>query len=196
MNRNIMKLGVAAIAMLILVGCVAKDDGYYFPRASSRPDNSELVVTDEVTVENIHAAVKKELGTKYIPNSDERDYFLKSEMGQGADLVEDASVEMFFYQESEEELQAYVKEHGDLPPFYPDRFVAIKAKNGGANKVKLGLEESIKQALPGAESLYPNKVSTLTNSQIVIHGDYVFLVALGSIEDSKLATDTIDSFFD
>lgn len=147
----------------------------------------------DVSLEEIHQAVKDAYGESYFPNTELDPSMLESMMGLTSDMYEEIIAE------------------GPMISAQVDTFVAVKAASGKADAVEEGLN-GYRDYLINDAMQYPTNAVKVQASQVVRHGDYVFFVLLGEIsmeteeqgEDAILkaaqdgvqtGVDAINSFF-
>lgn len=78
---------------------------------------------------------------------------------------------------------------------YPHRIVAVKVNEGAGQGVQDYLEFLDSFLKDNAESQFPNFLDEASDIRIVIHGDFLFLYTIGTVEQNDEARDIIDSFF-
>lgn len=128
---------------------------------TTRPDPSaQADVTADQTLTDIHKALKKAYGERYIPG----------QLYSSTDLNEMFGVKKDWYE--------FALAEGPLYSTNVETFIGIKAKPGKAAEVKTALESYRTNALNGMQ--YPMNMPTVQASQVVENGDYVFYVMLGS----------------
>lgn len=125
------------------------------PDPSAQADN-----TADQTLTDIHNALKKAYGDRYIP----------SQVYGSTDLNEMFGVKKDWYE--------FAIAEGPTYSTNVETFIGIKAKPGKAAEVKKALDSYRTNALNGMQ--YPMNMPTVQASQVVENGDYVFYVMLGS----------------
>lgn len=143
----------SVLALAVLVSCGAKDD-------SGKPDSSSST-SKEVSLKDVHKAVKKAYGEEYLAEPQPED-MLQQQVGIEKDLYDEAIFEM------------------PMVSTHPDKFIAIKAKNGKADEVEKKLKE-YREKLISDTMQYPMNVPMIKSSQVVREGDMVFFVLLGHV---------------
>lgn len=149
-------------------------------------------ISDEL-LNQIYTAVKQEYGENYIPSMMFDEAMLVGTFGINKELYD-----------------SYVAE-GPMISAHVETFIGVKAKEGKAQDVAKALESYRKKQIE--ESLqYPMNMPKLEASQVLVHGDYVFFVMLGSPdmeaeeqgeeaalqsakENNQIAVDIIAGFF-
>lgn len=171
-------LVVAAVCVLGLAACGKKGD------------EKEAV---DVSLADIHQAVKDAYGEAYYPNMELDAATLESMMGLTSDMYDEVVAE------------------GPMISASVDMFVAVKAAEGKGDDVEKVLND-YRDYLINDALQYPTNAVKVQASQVVRQGDYVFFVLLGEIpmdveeqgEDAilkaaqdgvKIGVDTINGFF-
>lgn len=149
-----------------------------------------LQASDQTLVE-IHEAVMKAYGERYIPSMPYYD----------TDMEEMFGVKKDWYDE-------FIAE-GPMISVHVETFIAVKAKPGKASEVKKALETFRTNQIETSMQ-YPMNMPKLEASQVLEHGDYVFFVMLGSAsqdaesedaalesakQDNQIAVDVIENYF-
>ena len=166
------------------------------PRTSSSESNSSEVseeLTGDATLNDIYAAVKEAYGENYLPNMAVQSQQLQEVYGINTENVDEFIMEI-----------PMISAHVDI-------FGAFKAKEGKGEEVEQELL-AYQDKLVNESLQYPMNQAKVNSSQVVRHGDYVFFVMLGAIDESEnsteeqanefaqkqtqIAVDTINSFFE
>ena len=189
MKKILVLILVGVLSLSILAGCTAENGD------KDIVEDDGIVEVDpekEVSLEEIHQAVKEEYGEDYIPDME----ILPEDLENMTGL-------------DESHIESYIAE---LPMInvHVDTFIAIQAKAGKADEVEKALEE-YRRSLVEDSMQYPMNIGKVNASKIVRHGDYVFFLMLGKIENReevseeealefaeaevKRAVDVVDSFF-
>lgn len=182
MMKEIRKLGVILLAVVLLTAC-----------SSSKGNGSATDNGKDVDIQEVVDAVKKAYGDNYYPEIKMKEAFFEDIYG-----VKAANVDKFF---------------GEMPilSILDDTFIAVKAKPGKGKDVKASLEE-YKAAMLENGLIYPMNMAKVQSTEIIQHGDYVFYVMLGAMDESdssleadvlkfaqeqtKIGVDVINSFFE
>lgn len=164
--------------------------------ASSAPDDGSFDLMDEKTDElltQIHEAVKAAYGEEYLPDTRFDWQYIEAVYGITADMYDAVIAE------------------GPMISFNIDTFVGFKAQSGREQDLYDALE-SYRDYLVNDSMQYPTNAVKVQATQVIQHGEYVFLVCLGSIdmeteeqgeeailaqaqEKNQIAVDVINSFF-
>lgn len=157
---------------------------------STEADGSAAV---DQTLTDIHEAVMKAYGERYIPSMSYYETELEEMFGVKADWVD-----------------SYIAE-GPMISVHVETFIAVKAKPGKASDVKKALEDFRTNQIENSMQ-YPMNMPKLQASQVLEHGDYVFFVMLGSAaqdeeeqgeeaalesakKDNQIGVDVIENYF-
>lgn len=147
--------------------------------------------TKAVDLAEVHAAVKKAYGDNYIPN-----------------MVYDEQLFSDLFGVDKTMYDSYIAE-GPMMSTHVDTFIAVEAKEGQGEAVEKILKE-YHDKLVGDSMQYPMNLAKVQSSQVIRHGDYVFFVMLGAIDDTseseeaalkaaegetKIGVDVINGFF-
>lgn len=171
----VLVLSIALVSAMAFTGCGKKD------------------VTN-VSLEEVHQAVKDVYGEDYLPNMEIPADTLSTLMGVTEDMYDEVIAEM------------------PMISVNIDTFIAVKAKEGKGADVAAALN-SYKDYLLNESMQYPINAAKLPASQVIEHGDYVFFVLLGAISgetemgteeeilaamqtENQKAVDAINSFFE
>lgn len=156
MKKILLVLLTMTLLSTILVGC-----------KNEVPKEDETL---NVSIKNIHEAVKKELGDNYFPDRDI----------EAAELEEFMNIDV----ENAEEFIA----QSPMITMNVDTFIAIKAKDGMADDVEEDLIE-YREFLNTDAFMYPMNLAKVAASEVVRHGDYVFFIMLGAYDEREEASD-------
>lgn len=124
----------------------------------------------EVSLEEIHTAIKDSLGEDYSPNMEMTLEDLENLTGVKA---------------------ADIEEHIAETPMISvniDTFIAIKAKEGKADSVEEALE-AYRVGLVENSMQYPMNLAKVEAAKVTRYGDYVFFLMLGKFDEREEATD-------
>lgn len=183
----------ALIAMASIAGCSSTSTSSSISSSVSSEISSSSEAESNVSISDIHEAVKAAYGENYVPSTIFEEQQLKEVYGVNMDNVEEFIME------------------GPMMSAHVDLFAAIKAKEGKGEEVESELN-SYRDALVNSTMQYPSNLAKINASQVIRHGDYVFFVMLGAFNDDmdapeeeqakfaedqvKIGVDTIDSFFE
>lgn len=187
-KRHILFLaGVLSISTLM--GCTS--DG----EVGDVVEDDEIVEeekNEDIDLGEIHQAVKKEYGEDYIPSMEISPEDLETMTGLDKSHIESYIAEM------------------PMINVNVDTFIAIQGKEGKGDEVEEALEE-YRRSLVEDSMQYPMNIGKVNASKLVRHGDYVFFLMLGKIEEReevseedalefaeaevKRAVDVVNSFF-
>ncbi len=159
MNINIKKLtvlGMFGIMSLGLTACSGSD--------SEEPSTKKVIVKD-VDINEVANKVKEAYGQDYIPDMEYDKVDLEVTFG------------------IEEDMYDAIVAEGPIVAFNIDTFIAVKAKEGMADKVEKALE-NYKEYLINEGALYPANVCKIQAAKVLRYGDYVFFTCLGVIPQS------------
>lgn len=145
--KKILSVLLIAISVLSLAAC------------SSKTKEPEKV---EVSLAEVHQAVKDIYGENYIPSMELDAAALENLMNLKADMYEEVIAEVPM-------MSAHV-----------DTFVAVKAAEGQADAVEESLN-GYRDYLINDAFMYPTNMVKVQASKVVRHGDYVFFVLLGNV---------------
>ena len=179
-------IGMAAALVLSLgmTGCGAGKE------QKPAAEQTEAVTAD---LEEIRQAVQDAYGESYIPSA-----------------PYDAETFAALFGITEDMYETYVAE-GPMISVHVDTFAAVEAKEGQADAVEQAFADYREAQLTQAAQ-YPMNLPKIEASQVVRHGNYVFVVMLGTPsaeaemegeeaalesarEQNQIAVDVIDSFF-
>lgn len=197
MRKMILTAAAAMTVFTMMTGCQAKPagDNSQTTQATVEQTTEEQTTTaaKEISLDEIHAAVKEAYGENYIPSAVFDEQGMKELFGINSDLYD-----------------SFIAE-GPMISVHVDTFVAVKAKEGKGEEVAQHLNDYRDSQLNGAMQ-YPMNLPKIEASQVVRHGDYVFFVMLGTPseeaeaqgeeaalesakENTQIAIDIIDGFF-
>lgn len=137
--------------------------------SSEAPSSSEVAAVD-VSISEIHEAVKAAYGDNYVPSMPFEEQQLKEIFGVNTDNVEEFILE------------------GPMMSAHIDMFAAVKAKEGKGEEVEAELN-AYRDILVGDTMQYPSNLAKIAASQVIRHGDYVFFVMLGAFNEDMEATE-------
>jgi len=137
--------------------------------SSEAPSSSEVAAVD-VSISEIHEAVKAAYGDNYVPSMPFEELQLKEIFGVNTDNVEEFILE------------------GPMMSAHIDMFAAVKAKEGKGEEVEAELN-AYRDILVGDTMQYPSNLAKIAASQVIRHGDYVFFVMLGAFNEDMEATE-------
>lgn len=132
----------------------------------SRPDNNETAVNQDVSVQELHEAVKAAYGEDYIPDQPLDDGGLENILGVEPGLCEEYIAEM------------------PMISMNVDTFAAIRAKEGKGQQVKEALE-AYREKLVADTMQYPINQIKIQASKVAAYDDYVFFIMLGFLEPEQ-----------
>ncbi len=175
------------IMVLSLAACGKKEENT--PVQTSSQTQTESQTQKEISLEEIHSAVKEVYGENYIP---EMPMEINDVLNISSDLYEEAIAE------------------APMMSVHVDTFIAIKAKEGKGEEIEKALTD-YRDYLINDSLQYPMNVPKVNASSVLREGDYVFFVMLGQIQDdmaeeeemlkqaqesNQLAIDAIKKFFE
>lgn len=133
--------------------------------ALAQPEQSSSGSEDGITLQGVRDAVAEAYGESYLPSMPLDGESLEQIYGVTADMYEEA--------------------FGEVPMISAqvDTLILVKAKEGKAGDVKTALENYRTYQLE--EGLhYPMNVPKLEASEVVVYGDYVCYIMLGTIDET------------
>lgn len=163
MRKIMITMVAVAAALTVVTGCQAKPS-QDVTQAQTQESTEEPTTAREVKLEDIYTAVKEAYGDQYIPSMEYDEQALKELFGIPADLY-----------------ISYIAE-GPMISVHVDNFVAIEAKEGKGEEVEK-LLNTYRDYLVTESLQYPMNMSKVEASEVVRHGDYVFFVMLGAVDD-------------
>lgn len=152
-----MKKTILSVIMIAVIFSMSACSGN---KAGNGADTG--AITNDVSIEELHNAVKSAYGEDYIPSMPYDD----------ASLMDVFGVEKAWYEE-------YIAE-GPMISAHVDTFVAVKAKNGSIEDVKKALNE-YRDKLLADTMQYPSNLAKIQASRVVSYGNYTFFIMLGII---------------
>lgn len=199
MRKMMLTAAAAMTVFTMMTGCQAKPAGDQTTQAVTESTTEETTTeapttaAKEISLDEIHAAVKEAYGENYIPSAPFDEQGMKELFGVNSDLYD-----------------SFIAE-GPMISVHVETFVAVKAKEGKGEEVAKHLNDYRESQLNDALQ-YPMNLPKLEASQVVRHGDYVFFVMLGSPsmeaeekgeeaalesakENNQIAIDIINGFF-
>lgn len=199
MRKMMLTAAAAMTVFTMMTGCQAKPAGDQTTQAVTESTTEETTTeapttaAKEISLDEIHAAVKEAYGENYIPSAPFDEQGMKELFGINSDLYD-----------------SFIAE-GPMISVHVETFVAVKAKEGKGEEVAKHLNDYRESQLNDALQ-YPMNLPKLEASQVVRHGDYVFFVMLGSPsmeaeekgedaalesakENNQIAIDIINGFF-
>lgn len=129
-----------------------------------RNDNKGSSGTDGVTPAMVQQKVKEALGEDYVPDQ----------------ALEDTELEQL-YGIKAGNLEEYVAEISSMSA-HVDQFVALKAKPEQADAVEQAMRD-YRERLVQDTMQYPSNIAKINASEVLRHGQYVFFVMLGAVND-------------
>ncbi len=198
MRKMMLTAAAAMTVFTMMTGCQAKPavDDSQTTQASVEQTTEEQTTTaaKEISLDEIHTAVKEAYGENYIPSAPFDEQGMKDLFGINSDLYD-----------------SFIAE-GPMISVHVDTFVAVKAKEGKGEEVEQHLKDYRDSQLNDAVQ-YPMNLPKIEASEVVRHGDYVFFVMLGTPsaeaeaqgeeaalesakENNRIAIDMINGFFE
>ena len=161
----------ALIAVAAIAGCSSAASSAPAASSSEAPasSSSEVIVAD-VSISEVHEAVKAAYGDNYVPSMPFEELQLKEIFGVNTDNVEEFILE------------------GPMMSAHIDMFAAVKAKEGKGEEVESELN-AYRDMLVSDTMQYPSNLAKIAASQVIRHGDYVFFVMLGAFNEDMEATE-------
>ncbi|HBW14383.1 MAG TPA: hypothetical protein DEF30_11255 [Proteiniclasticum sp.] len=126
--------------------------------------------TKNVTLEEIHTAVKDAYGENYLPNMEIPAEMLEAEFGLTKDLYAEVIAE-----------QPMIGTHAD-------RVVLVKAAEGKADAVEEALNKAKENKIADTMQ-YPMNLPKIAATKVVRHGDVVAFLLVGAINENMDATE-------
>lgn len=149
------KTRVCCILCTFLVG---------MPFTACMHDNKGSSGTDGISLSSVQQKVKDALGDDYVPDQSLDDAALEQLYGIKAEDLEEYSAEI-------SSMSAHV-----------DQFAAFKAKPDRADAVEQALRD-YRERLVEDTMQYPSNIAKINASEVLRHGQYVFFLMLGAIND-------------
>ena len=161
----------ALIAVAAITGCSSAASSAPAASSSEAPasSSSEVIVAD-VSISEVHEAVKAAYGDNYVPSMPFEALQLKEIFGVNTDNVEEFILE------------------GPMMSAHIDVFAAVKAKEGKGEEVESELN-AYRDMLVSDTMQYPSNLAKIAASQVIRHGDYVFFVMLGAFNEDMEASE-------
>lgn len=153
MRKWIMIFAAAVFVAAVTAGC-------------GRSDDNKTAVNQDVSVQELHEAVKAAYGENYIPDQALDDGGLENILGVEPGLCEEYIVEM------------------PMISMNVDTFAAIRAKEGKGQQVKEALE-AYREKLVADTMQYPMNQIKIQASKVAAYDDYVFFIMLGFLEPEQ-----------
>lgn len=153
MKKWIMIFAAAVFAATVTAGC-------------ARSGSNETAVNQDVSVQELHEAVKAAYGDNYIPDQALDDGGLENILGVEPGLCEEYIAEM------------------PMISMNVDTFAAIRAKKGKGEQVKEALE-AYREKLVADTMQYPMNQIKIQASKVAAYDDYVFFIMLGFLEPEQ-----------
>lgn len=157
------------IGMMVISLSACGNKGEDINTSSTSQVQTESQIQKEVSLEEIHTAVKEVYGEQYIPNAPLE---VAELLNISSDLYEEAIAE------------------GPMISVHVDTFIAIKAKEGKGEEVEKALT-SYREYLLNDAMQYPMNLPKIEASSVLRIGDYVFFVMLGQVAEDALEEDDI-----
>lgn len=159
MKKIILTMLIMLFAAMMISGCTKKD--------SNGGESSQSTIKDDVSVKDILQEVKDAYGENYLPNMEMDAAALQEQVGLSPDLYEEAVGEM------------------PMINVQVDTFIAVKAKEGNAEKVMEQLS-AYQGKLQADSAQYPMNLPKIMGSEVFQCGNYVFFIMLGSVSEDIL----------
>lgn len=131
---------------------------------SSQEASSEAV--KDVSLTEIHDAVKKAYGDNYGASMEYPSDILEEQFGLKKDMYDEVIAE------------------GPMMSAHVDTFIAVKAAEGKAEAVEKALNDYRETQISGAMQ-YPMNMPKIQASRVIRKGDYVFFLMLGYISSEE-----------
>lgn len=157
------KIAVIMMSVLLLAtvfsGCAKKES-----------DKGTDENVKNVSMEEIHTAIKDAYGEDYLPNMPMLPEILEAEFGLDEDLYDEIVAEQ------------------PMMSIHADRVLLVKAKEGKAEDVEKILNEARERKI--SDSLqYPMNLAKVAATKVVRNGNYVAFLLVGSINDAAEITE-------
>lgn len=159
MKKIITVMMSVVLALGVFAGCSSADG------EKENPGNAS-----NVTLEEIHTAVKEAYGENYLPNMEIPADILEAEFGLTKDLY------------------AEVKAEQPMISTHVDRVVIVKAAEGKADAVEEALVEAREKKVNDTMQ-YPMNLAKIAASKVLRNGDYVAFLMVGAINDAAEVTE-------
>ena len=191
--KRFLAVGLAVVMAFSAAACSSGNKDNDKDSDKNNESSDDKSQESDVKLSDICDAIKKAYGDDYVPDMEYDDIFITDTLGISKEDYEEITAE------------------GPLVSFNIDTLIAVRAKSGKGDLVEDKLN-SYRDYLINEALMYPTNAIKIQASQVVRHGDYVFFVCLGVIameteelgdeailaeakENTKVAVDTIDSFF-
>lgn len=190
MRKFMITMIAAATAVTVVTGCQARP-AQDATQGTVQETTQEPTTAREVKLEDVYTAVKEAYGDQYIPSMEYDEQLMTDLFG--------ISPEMYV---------SYIAE-GPMISVHVDQFIAVEAREGKGEEVETLLNEYRDSQLNDALQ-YPMNLPKIEASEVVRHGDYVFFVMLGAMdqeaadeaealeaakESNRIGVDVINGFF-
>ena len=171
MKKTLICTLAALFAVATIAGCSSNTTSSSASStvSSEAPVSSEVAAVD-VSISEVHEAVKAAYGDNYVPSMPFEEPQLKELFGVNTDNVEEFILE------------------GPMMSAHIDMFAAVKAKEGKGEEVESELN-AYRDMLVSDTMQYPSNLAKIAASQVIRHGDYVFFVMLGAFNEDMEATE-------
>lgn len=171
MKKTLICTLAALFAVATIAGCSSNTTSSSASStvSSEAPVSSEVAAVD-VSISEVHEAVKAAYGDNYVPSMPFEELQLKELFGVNTDNVEEFILE------------------GPMMSAHIDMFAAVKAKEGKGEEVESELN-AYRDMLVSDTMQYPSNLAKIAASQVIRHGDYVFFVMLGAFNEDMEATE-------
>lgn len=166
MKRIVAMLLAALVVASLAVGCGRDESSSVAPGSSSSASQGSSASQEaEPTLEELHTAVKNAYGDNYLPSMSLDATAMTEQVGLTMDNVEEFIAE------------------GPMISAHVDTFIAIKAKEGKGADVETELN-AYRDYLVSESLQYPGNMAKVNASRVFRHGDYVFFIMLGAMNDA------------
>ncbi len=123
-----------------------------------------------VRLEDLVNKIKEEMGESYYPNREMEMEEIEEIIGLSKDDIEEFIAE------------------GPMMSVSVDTLMAFKAKEGKGSTIQEGLD-TYRDSLVNDSLQYPMNLAKIEASKVVAHGDYVFFIMVGEMDDRDEASD-------
>lgn len=154
-----MKKSISVLLLLVVTSVL-------LVACASKENDNQTGDNAQVDINTIHEKVKEELGEDYYPEME----LTIDELSNRVDI--DPTI-----------IKAHVAEI-PMMSVHVDTFIAIEAKEGKGDEVEEALA-AYKDNLISQSMQYPMNEAKVEATEVVRHGDYVFLSMLGAIDDNN-----------
>lgn len=159
MKKILLSIILIGALSLTLVACNNKNNG---DTNMENSDSQSQEVNNNVSLVDIHEAVKEAYGDAYYPNMQYDETQIEELFGLSSYIYDEVIAE------------------GPMISANVDTFIAVKAKDHKADEVESKLNE-YRDNLVNDTMQYPTNKVKIQASQVVKRGDYVFFILLGEI---------------